>query len=111
DALAYVDSAVAELRAAGVDGVTSASDYPGCLVAAALAQELGVPGPAPQAVFRCSHKYYARIAQRQSVPDACPAFWLIDPKTVDALAGTLAYPLFVKPVKSWFSQHARGVDT
>jgi len=111
DALAYVSSAVEELRAAGVDGVTSASDYPGCLVAAALVQELGLPGPSPQAVFRCSHKYYARLAQRESVPDACPSFWLVDPQTVGDLAGRLPYPVFVKPIKSWFSQHARRVDT
>jgi hypothetical protein len=117
DALSFVEGAVARFRGAGIDGVTSSSDYPGCLVAAAVAHELGLPGPAPRAVLTCSHKYYSRVVQAGAAPEATPGFGLVD---VDALNGgrvvghdgqPLTFPVFVKPVKSWFSQHARRCDT
>ena len=117
DALSFVEETVARFRGAGIEGVTSSSDYPGCLVAAAVAHELGLPGPAPRAVLTCSHKFYSRVAQVGAAPEAVPRFGLVD---VDRLEGgrvvghegrELDYPLFVKPVKSWFSQHARRCDT
>ena len=94
-----------------IDGVASSSDYPGCLVAAAVAQELGLPGPAPEALLRCSHKYYSRIAQREAVPEATPRFALIDPRRLDRDAPGPAFPCFVKPVKSWFSVLAQPVGS
>lgn len=142
DALTFVRQAVERFGARDIHGVTSSSDYPGCLVAAAVARELGLPGPIPESVLRCSHKYYSRVAQQEVVPEATPRFALIDPdhlsvpvrhhparKTaghlasgheyaVEHLAGhldargvTLPFPLFIKPVKSWFSQHARRINT
>ena len=111
DAEHFIDEAVRHLSTAEVAGVTSSGDYPGCLVAAFIARELGLPGPAPESVLRCSHKYYARVAQRAAVPEATPRFALIDPSALDAGSLDLAFPLFVKPVKSWFSQYARRVDT
>ena len=112
DAVGFLEEAVEHCRREPVDGVASSSDYPGTLVAAALARELGLPGPDPEAVFRCSHKYYSRLAQRAAVPEATPAFALVDP--VAAGAGEplpLEFPVFVKPVKSWFSVLAKRVDT
>ncbi len=111
DADRFIAEAVEHLSAIGVDGVTSSGDYPGCLVAAFIARELGLPGPAPESVLRCSHKYYARLAQQAAVPEATPRFELIDPDAFDQDSLTLSFPLFVKPVKSWFSQYARRVDT
>lgn len=107
DALAFVAEAVARFRGAGLHGVASSSDYPGCLVAAAIAHELGLPGPHPRHLLRCSHKYYARLLQREAVPEATPAFALLDP---DDPRVDLPFPLFVKPVKSWFSVFARRVE-
>lgn len=111
DANSFILSAVEELDRARVAGVTSTSDYPGCLVASIIARELGLPGPMPESVLHCSHKYYARLAQQVAVPEATPQFTLIDPDTLIESAVTLPFPLFVKPVKSWFSQHARRVDS
>ncbi len=117
DALGFVGEAVERFRRERVDGVCSSSDYPGCLVAAAVAHELGLPGPAPRGVLTCSHKYYSRVAQASAAPEATPRFGLVDE---EALASgrvmghdgrPLAFPLFVKPVKSWFSQHARRCET
>jgi hypothetical protein len=51
---AFVDEAV-ERYGGRIDGVASSSDYPGCLVAAAVARALGLPGPAPEALLRCEH--------------------------------------------------------
>lgn len=111
DVNTFIDDTVSSLRRAGVDGVTSSGDYPGILVASFVAQELGLPGPAPNAVLTCSHKYYSRLAQQDVVPLETPQFELFDPQESDPTSIQMPYPLFVKPVKSWFSQFARQVDT
>lgn len=109
DVVAYI----AELaRRGGIDGVASSSDYPGATTAAAVATRLGLPGPTPAAVIRCSHKYYARLAGREAVPDATPDFRLVDPSQPDGgpSAAGLAYPCFIKPVKGAFSVMTRRLD-
>ncbi|MBI3969957.1 MAG: ATP-grasp domain-containing protein [Chloroflexi bacterium] len=111
DALSFIDATVRELRERSVDGVTSSSDYPGCIVAAAIARELGLPGAAPETVLTCSHKYYSRVAQREAAPQATPAFAIIDPDTPRKNPPGLSFPLFVKPVKSWFSILAEKIDS
>ena len=112
DAVRFLEEAATHFRREPVDGVVSSSDYPGTLVAAALASELGLPGPDPEAVFRCSHKYYSRLAQQAAVPEATPGFALVDAAAVEAGEPLpLEFPVFVKPVKSWFSVLAQRVDT
>ncbi|MGH2369618.1 MAG: ATP-grasp domain-containing protein [Chloroflexota bacterium] len=111
EALGFVEDALREYSRQPIDGVTSSSDYPGCLVAAAIASELGLPGPRPEQVLRCSHKYYARLAQQEAAPEATPRFSLIDPQRLRPDALELEFPLFVKPVKSWFSVFARQVES
>lgn len=111
DAGRFVDSATEQLARMQVAGVVSSSDYPGCLLAAVIASRMGLPGPAPQAVLRAAHKYLAREAMVEAVPEATPRFRLVDPGDVDAIADGLGFPAFVKPVKSWFSQLARRVDS
>lgn len=94
----------AEARWGGrVDGVTSSSDYPGATLAAALARRLGLPGPRPEAVLRASHKYYSRLSQRESVPEATPAFGLVPGELPLERDPATGYPCFVKPVKGAFS--------
>jgi hypothetical protein len=58
----------------------------------------------------CQHKYLARLAQEKLVPDAVPPFMLIDVAPGAPLPGGLSFPLFVKPVKSFFSIGAERVD-
>lgn len=103
DALGFIDQMVRACRASPVDGVATSSDYPGAIVAAAIAQEVGLVAPTPQAVLRCSHKYYSRLAQREAVPEATPRFALVRPGHLSPQELGLDYPLFIKPVKSWFS--------
>jgi biotin carboxylase len=101
DALGLIEREVEEHRGR-IDGVTTSSDYPGACVAAAIARRLELPGPSPEAVLRSSHKYYARLAQREWVPDATPAFWLVDPDDPAPGSG-IEFPCFLKPVKGAFS--------
>jgi biotin carboxylase len=111
DAVRFVDRAADELARLQVAGVVSSSDYPGCLVAAVIAERMGLPGPAPQAVLRAAHKYVAREVLAAAVPESTPRFHLVDPEYLDVVADALTYPVFVKPVKSWFSQLARRIDS
>ncbi|HET9653645.1 MAG TPA: ATP-grasp domain-containing protein [Usitatibacter sp.] len=109
DALSFIDATAALIRAENLSGVLASDDYPGSIVAAALAHELRFPGPSPEAVLRCQHKFYGRLAQRESVPEAVPDFTLVDPGDIESAMGRLRFPVFVKPVKSFFSLFARTV--
>ena len=109
DAASFIEATAAMMRAEALDGVMASDDYPGSIVAAALARELGMPGPSPEAVLRCQHKYYSRLAQRECVPEAVPDFALIDPRDLAPPGPPIRFPVFVKPVKSFFSLFARKV--
>jgi hypothetical protein len=94
-----------------IDGIISSSDYPGCLLASLLAEKLNLPGPLLKSLILCSHKYYSREIQKQVIPEATPAFALIDPENLSASVSPVAYPFFLKPVKSVFSLLARPVNS
>lgn len=87
------------------DGVFSSQDYVGALFASLVAQEFNLPGPTPQSILLCQHKYYCRCAQNKLVPFATPSFGLIDPNNFNESIAVLpfAFPFFVKPVKACFS--------
>ena len=93
-----------------IDAVLSSSDYPGATTAAAIATRLGLPGARPERVLAASHKYASRQAQRGAAPEAVPGFALVDPLQ-PAAPLPLAFPCFVKPVKSAYSVLARRVET
>jgi len=108
DVLGFIEEQVR--RGAGrIHGVLSSSDYPGAAAAAAIARGLGLPGPEPAALLRCSHKYYARLAQREAVPDATPPFALVPARLPLAPLAGVPFPCFVKPVKGSFSVLARRI--
>jgi biotin carboxylase len=110
DVLGFIDEAVERWRGR-IDGVTSASDYPGATVAAAIATALGLPGSPPEAILGCSHKYLSRLSQRKAVPEATPGFALVDSGAPEEAAAELTYPCFVKPVKGAYSVHSGRVDS
>jgi biotin carboxylase len=99
---------VAGLRLAAV---ISTDDYPGSVLAAAIAKRLRLPGPDPGVTAICQHKYLARLAQAKLVPEAVPPFTLIDVADGAPLPQSFRFPLFVKPVKSFFSIGAERVDS
>ena len=106
---------IARIRAAigdrDIAAIVSTDDYPGAALAAVLAAELGLPGPDPKASLICQSKYLSRLAQSRIVPDAVPPFWPIDVAEHAALPDGLAFPAFVKPMKSFFSIGAQRIET
>jgi biotin carboxylase len=110
DPLDEIEAILAKVRGIELAGVISSDDYPGSALAAAVAQRLGLPAPDPSAVLFCQHKYLARLAQAKLVPHAVPPFALIDVAEGAPLPDGLRFPLFVKPVKSFFSIGAARVN-
>lgn len=122
DAWRFVDRICAKY-AGRVDAVLSNNEQFGALLAAVIAQRLGLPGNDPRAVVLAHHKLACREAQRRIAADAVPrfaplGFALDDPRAHDAralqaavAASDLAWPLFVKPIKATFSVLARRVDS
>lgn len=101
---------IEQYRDAALDAVVSTDDYPGSALAAILARFFGLPGVPPAVNLRCQHKYYSRLEQQKFVPEAVPFFRGLDEAELPSLE-TLSYPLFVKPVKSFFSVGAYRVDS
>ncbi|MBC7998039.1 MAG: ATP-grasp domain-containing protein [Leptolyngbya sp.] len=91
-------------------GVTSGVGYPGMSATAVLSQRLNLPGPKPEPILICEHKYYSRVEQEKYVPSATPKFHLIDPKNLDTLNDIDFFPGFLKPVKSCMSMNAFTVE-
>lgn len=115
DARAYVDKLVRRYRHRQLAGVVSTHEQYGALIAALVAQRLGLPGTDPAAIIRAQHKYHAREILAQAVPEANPRFRLL-PYTFDATRVApgepgFPYPFFVKPVKAAYSVLARRVDS
>ena len=110
DPLDEMEAILAKFAGVRLDAVISSDDYPGSALAAAIAKRLGLPGPDPGVTLICQHKYLARVEQAKLVPDAVPPFTLIDVAAGAPLPQDLRFPLFVKPVKSFFSIGAERVD-
>ncbi|MBY0267490.1 MAG: ATP-grasp domain-containing protein, partial [Burkholderiales bacterium] len=92
-----------------IDGVVSNNEHFGALVAAVLAQRLGLPGPDPAAIIAAQHKYYARRLMQAALPEATPRFEAL-PYDQPLQAPALGFPCFVKPVKATYSVLARRID-
>ncbi len=93
-----------------INGIIGTEDYPGCIFASIVAKHVNKLGPRPTAVLRCQHKYYSRIDQQVFVPEATPVFQLINPITFADEILRLPFPLFIKPVKAFFSFYANKVN-
>ncbi|MBX9950328.1 MAG: ATP-grasp domain-containing protein [Candidatus Obscuribacterales bacterium] len=87
-------------------GIISGVGYPGMSATAVLTERLDLPGPKPQPVLLCEHKYYCRVRQEKIVPSATPQYHLIDPKNLSPIDDISMYPGFLKPVKSCMSKNA-----
>ena len=109
DPLDEIKTILAKVSGVEIAGVISTDDYPGSALAAVVAKRLGLPAPEPAVALICQHKYLSRLAQARLVPDAVPPFALIDVAGGAVLPGELHFPLFVKPVKSFFSIGAEEI--
>ncbi|MGI8895040.1 MAG: ATP-grasp domain-containing protein, partial [Casimicrobiaceae bacterium] len=92
----------------GIAGVISTDDYPGSTLASIVSHRFRLPGVPVGADLLCQHKYHGRGAQRQFAPEAVPAFELLDETGSGVM---MPFPVFIKPVKSFFSVGASRVDS
>jgi len=91
--------------------VLSNNDYFGALIAAVVAEKLGLPGNDPRVVLTAQHKFYARKAFAAIAPEAGARFAAF-PHSIDRRDQfPFEFPCFVKPVKATFSVLARRVES
>ncbi len=105
----FIDELVERWRGR-IDGVFSNNEYFGALIAAAVAERLGLPGTPPAVVVTAQHKYYARLEQRRIAPEAVPEFSVFPFDVSDPADVGLSFPLYVKPVRATFSVLVRRVE-
>lgn len=111
DVFRFINEVVERCRRERVDGVFSNNEYFGALVAAVVAEKLGLPRTDPRVVLTAQHKFYARRAFAEAAPEAALRFaaFPYSVRSRDELPFEL--PCFVKPVKATYSVLARRVDT
>ena len=105
----YIDKLIAKYRGR-INAVVSNNEHFGAVIAAVVAQRLGLPGSDPALIISAQHKYYARCLQRKIVPEATPRFAVFSYQIETAADIGLPFPFYVKPVKATFSVLARRVD-
>jgi predicted ATP-grasp superfamily ATP-dependent carboligase len=97
DEEAAVAAIVASARSRPIDGLLVVGDRP-TVIGARVCEALGLPGHSPEAAAVARHKQLTREHLQRA---GLPVPWFV-PTTVDArwreLAGTLPYPVVVKPV-------------
>jgi hypothetical protein len=110
DVFRFVNRLLERFRHERLDGVFSNNEYFGALIAAVLAEKLGLPGNDPRVVITAQHKFYARQSFARIAPEAaarCAAF----PYSVRERADLpFELPCFVKPVRATFSVLARRIE-
>jgi hypothetical protein len=111
DVFRFVNDVVARYRRSRIDGVFSNNEYFGALVAAVVAEKLGLPGNDPRVVLTAQHKFYARRRFAEIAPEASPRFAAFPYSVRSRDQFPFEFPCFVKPVKATYSVLARRVDT
>lgn len=112
DIPALIDLAAQRMAEApgGPAGVASFFDFPGTIIAAALAERFDLPGPGLESLFKCEHKYWSRLEQQKVVPDFIPTFHAFNPFDDQAYGKIGLFPPFwIKPVKSFRSYLAYAI--
>lgn len=106
-----LDKATAELDAfdGRVDAVIGFWDFPVSTMIPMLCRHAGTHCASLESVVKCEHKYWSRLEQQKAI-DEYPAFGLVDPDNDEKPPAGLHYPMWVKPVKSFSSDLAFGVQ-
>ena len=111
DTFRFINEIVARFRRERIDGVFSNNEYFGALIAAVVAEKLGLPGNDPRVVLTAQHKFYARKTYGSIAPEVGVRYAAF-PYSIERREDfPLEFPCFVKPVKATFSVLARRVDT
>ncbi len=111
DVFRFVNEVVARFRGERLDGVFSNNEYFGALVAAVVAEKLGLPGNDPRVVLTAQHKFYARKRFAEIAPETATRFAAFPYAVASRADFPFELPCFVKPVKATFSVLARRVNT
>jgi hypothetical protein len=106
-----IASIIKQYAPLGIDGVISTDDYPGSALASIVAAQWQLPGPSPFTNLVCQHKFYSRLVQKALLPTAVPAFSRLAPTHEGDFLVPNDFPVFVKPVKSFFSVGAARVES
>jgi biotin carboxylase len=87
-----------------VDAIIGYWDLPVSTMVPILCAERGLRAPSLESVLKCEHKYWSRLEQQKVIAAAVPAFALVDPFDDEAQRRLeLAFPFWLKPVKSFAS--------
>lgn len=95
-----------------IDAIVGYTDFPVSTMVPILCEKYGVPGPSLESVLKCEHKYWSRLEQREAIPEHIPQFYSFDPfddKALDQIP--LAFPFWIKPIKSTASQLGFRIGT
>ena len=109
--------AEAQLRAfdGPIDAIAGYMDFPVSTMLPILCQTFGARTTSLESLLKCEHKYWSRLVQREVIGDHIPAFTAFDPFDDEALvaigAAGLAFPFFVKPIKSSGSRLGFRIDS
>lgn len=106
----FVDRLARRYAGQRLDGILTTDEQFGPVAAALIGERLGLPALGLDAVLHAQHKYFARCRHRQVVPEATPAFGLVDRESLARGEVPLPFPFYIKPIKAAFSVLARRVD-
>lgn len=111
DVWKFIKKLTNEFKNKGISAVLSSDEYIGAIIAAIVAEEIGLPGANPKNIILAQHKYYSRKVQQEFNREETPAFSLLSLNDIKSQTITLPYPFFVKPVKGTFSLFAKRVQS
>lgn len=80
-------------------------DFPVCTMIPLLCEPRGLHSADLRALLKCEHKYWSRLEQRKVIADL-PEFDVLDLDHEPKPPAAVAYPMWLKPVKSFSSQLA-----
>ncbi|MFO7877160.1 MAG: ATP-grasp domain-containing protein [Desulfovermiculus sp.] len=97
-----------------VDAIVGYMDFPVSTMLPLLCTKFGTRSTSLQSLLKCEHKYWSRVTQAEVIPEHVPAFTAFDPFDDQALSkigqANLAFPFFVKPIKSSGSRLGFRID-
>lgn len=84
-----------------LDGVLCSWDFPLSTLLPFINKQMEMPGASIESVFKCEHKYWSRLVQRECIPEHIPPFQVFDPRKPGARdEPPLQYPFWMKPIKA-----------
>lgn len=98
-----------------IDAIVGYIDFPVSTMLPILCRKFNTRSVSLEALLKCEHKYWSRVVQREVIPDNIPNFTYFDPFDDEALgrigSAGLAFPFFVKPIKSSGSRLGFRIDS